>query len=152
MKRTLILALIALPIMLALDLTWVGVVANSYYRAELGYLYAPQTLWQAAAAFYVIYLLGLSHFVLRPGIASGSFKRTVANAAFFGLIAYSTYDLTSLAVTTDWPLAMTFVDITWGVVCAAVVSALVYLIAEKFLKPRAQKELHPMVTTDPSTH
>jgi uncharacterized membrane protein len=133
MKRILLLSCIALPVMFILDLTWVGIIANTFYRSQLGYLYSPHTVWWAAIAFYVIYILGLVYFVIAPGLTAGSLKKTLLNAAFFALVAYGTYDLTSLAITTNWPLLMTFVDMTWGIVCALITTTITFVVAKTFL-------------------
>ena len=100
------LFLIALPIGLLVDLLWIGVVANRFYRSELGELFAPQVNWTAALIFYVVYIAGLVFFVLSPAIAKQSLLYAVLAGAFFGLIAYATYDLTNLATVRNWPLLM----------------------------------------------
>ena len=46
-------------------------------------------------------------------------------------MTYATYDLTNLATLKDWTLTVTFVDMAWGMVLAASVSTVTYLIAEK---------------------
>jgi uncharacterized membrane protein len=51
--------------------------------------------------------------------------------ALFGLVCYATYDLTNLAVTKDWPLLVTIVDLAWGAVLSASVSTVTYFIASK---------------------
>ena len=51
--------------------------------------------------------------------------------AFFGLVTYATYDLTNLSTLKDWPVLVTIVDLIWGMVLAASVSVVTYLI---FLK------------------
>jgi uncharacterized membrane protein len=51
--------------------------------------------------------------------------------AFFGLVTYSTYDLTNLATLKDWPLIVTVVDLVWGMVLSASVSLVTYIIANK---------------------
>jgi uncharacterized membrane protein len=48
-------------------------------------------------------------------------------------ISYATYDLTNLATLKDWPVLITFVDMAWGMVLAASVSTVTYLIATKVL-------------------
>ena len=40
--------------------------------------------------------------------------------AFFGLVAYATYDLTNLATLKNWPLPVTIVDLGWGALGEAV--------------------------------
>ena len=51
--------------------------------------------------------------------------------AFFGFVAYGTYDLTNLAVLKDWPILVTVVDLAWSAVLSATVSTATYLIARK---------------------
>ncbi len=131
--QPILLALIATPIMLALDLTWIGVVANQFYKSQLGQLFAPQIMLWPAIAFYVIYLAALTYFAIAPGVAKHSIGTTALNAAFLGLTAYATYDLTNLATTANWPFALTFVDMAWGITLSVVVSVVVYLIATHLL-------------------
>jgi uncharacterized membrane protein len=127
----LLLFIIALPIMLVLDLTWVGVIANNFYRTEYGPLYSPHIIVSAVVLFYVIYVLGLVYFVIKPVLITRSIKSLILNAAFFALVAYGTYDLTSLSVTVGWPVALSVVDMSWGIFCAIVTT---YLIATRLLK------------------
>jgi uncharacterized membrane protein len=132
MTKLLGLALIALPIMLVLDLTWTGLIAYGLYRSQYGSLYSPHIVWWAAVIFYVIYILGLAYFVLVPSIGAHNFGKALATAAFFALVAYATYDMTSLAVITNFPLALSFIDMAWGVFCAVATTALTYFIATTF--------------------
>ena len=43
--------------------------------------------------------------------------------ALFGFFAYSTYDLTNLAVVKNWPLGLTFIDMAWGTTVSAIAAA-----------------------------
>lgn len=128
-----ILAAITFPILFVLDLLWIGLIGNGFYRSELGSLMRADVLWPAALAFYVIYCLGIAFFVLSPAIAAHSFNKVLLAAAFFGLIAYATYDLTNLATLNGWPVFMTFVDLAWGTFVTIVASSAAYLIATKLL-------------------
>jgi uncharacterized membrane protein len=134
MKKILLLSIVALPIMLVLDLTWTGVVAYHFYLNELGVLYAPTLVIPAIILFYVIYVLGLSYFVIAPAVRMHSLGHAMLNAAFFALVAYGTYDLTSLGITIGWPVILTVVDMSWGVFCAIVTTTLTYLVATKVFK------------------
>lgn len=107
----------------AIDMVWLGLVAQAFYRKYLGYLLAPNTNWVAAIIFYLLFILGILMFVVLPGLESGSLKTTLLRAALFGLITYATYDLTNLATIRDWPLLLTVVDILWGIVLSVAVSA-----------------------------
>lgn len=130
MPRTLTLFLIALPVFLVIDLVWLGAVARRFYRNQLGHLLRPETLWPAAIAFYLLFVLGLVVFVLNPAIDEGSLGMATGFGALFGLVTYATYDLTNLATLRDWPPLMTAVDVVWGAVLAAGVSSATFGIAD----------------------
>jgi uncharacterized membrane protein len=70
-------------------------------------------------------------FVIGPAVERGGWSRALLLGALFGLITYATYDLTDLATLKNWPLALTVVDMLWGMVLAASVSSLTCVIAEK---------------------
>jgi uncharacterized membrane protein len=122
------LYLASLAAFLAIDLTWLGVVARKFYARHLGFLLAPNTLWAAAIAFYLLFVAGLVGFVIAPGVEKGSLGRVVLAGAFFGLVTYATYDLTNLATVKGWPVLLTFVDLAWGTFLATSVSAIGFLV------------------------
>jgi uncharacterized membrane protein len=99
---------------LVIDITWLGLVARSFYKKHLGYLMAPSPNWIAAIIFYLLFIAGVLVFVVLPGLKENSLKITLLRAALFGLVAYATYDLTNLAVVKDWPVIVTVVDLIWG--------------------------------------
>jgi uncharacterized membrane protein len=122
------LFLISIPVFLVIDLLWLGLVARGFYDEQLGDLRAPKTNWVAAIVFYAVFLLGLVFFVVQPAVDAASWADALFRGAFFGFVAYVTYDLTNLAVIRDWPLPMTLVDIAWGAVLAGSVSVITYRI------------------------
>ena len=122
---------IALPIFFAFDMLWLGVVAKKFYVKHIGFLMKSNINWTAAIIFYLIFIAGLVVFVVSPAIEKGSWMRALLFGALFGLITYSTYDLTNLATLRDWPVSVTVVDLIWGMVLAASVSASTYLVAAK---------------------
>ena len=126
------LYLIALPVFLAIDLIWLGLIAKGFYKEQIGFLMKPDVNWTAAIIFYLIFISGLITFVISPAIQKGSWVHALVYGAFFGLITYATYDLTNLALTKDWPLLVTIVDLIWGSLLAGSVSVITYLIATKF--------------------
>lgn len=112
----------------ALDLTWLGVVARDFYRAQLGPLLRPDVVWPAALAFYAIYIAGILVFAVLPALQAESLVRAVALGAFFGFVAYATFDLTALALLRGFPGAMVVVDLAWGTVLTGSVAAAGYLL------------------------
>lgn len=110
---------VALVVMLALDGLWIGVLAKSMYKESIGHLMAEKPDLLAAALFYLIYISGLLVFTILPSESAG-WPRTAVLAGFFGLVAYSTFDLTSQALLKDWPWKVTGLDLMWGTFISAV--------------------------------
>lgn len=115
--------LATLGAMAVLDGLWLGVIARNFYRQNLGNLMASPPRWAAAVIFYALYAVGVWYFVVQPGVLKADVGWAAARGAFFGLIAYATYDLTNLATLKDWSLKVTLVDVTWGTVMTAAVAA-----------------------------
>lgn len=123
MPRLLGLYALTAAVFFAVDLVWLGVVAAPFYRRQMGDLMRPDVLWAPALAFYALYIAGILVFAVLPGLDAASLGRTVALGAFFGLVAYATFDLTSLALVRDFPAPMVAVDLVWGTVLTAGVAA-----------------------------
>ena len=117
---------------LAIDIVWLGLVARTFYRKQLGFLLAPSPNWGAAFAFYLLFILGILFFVVVPGLKEDSAKSILLRGALFGLVAYGTYDLTNLATVKDWPVLVTVVDLIWGTFLSVSVG-LVGFMAGKWL-------------------
>lgn len=107
----------------AIDLVWLGVVASDFYRSRLDHLMRPDVLWAAAIPFYLLYIAGVLVFAVLPGLEAGSLQRAALLGAFFGLVAYATFDLTCLALFRDFPVAVVAVDLVWGTVLTAIVAS-----------------------------
>lgn len=110
----------ALVIFVVVDLIWLGIVARNYYHRELAGLMAEKFNVGAAAAFYLMYPVGVVVFAVAPAVASGSWHYAALAGAGIGLFAYATYDLTNLATLRQWPLRLSLLDMAWGTVLTAV--------------------------------
>ena len=99
--------------MFVIDMLWLGVIAKSTYANAMGSLLSPHPNLWAAAAFYLMFPVGLLIFAVLPQADSPVWKAALMGA-LFGFFAYSTYDLTNLAVIKGWPLGLTFIDMAWG--------------------------------------
>ncbi|MEN9816550.1 MAG: hypothetical protein RLZ32_430 [Gemmatimonadota bacterium] len=119
---------------LALDVAWLGFVARGLYQREMGHLMRPQANWGAAVPFYLIYVGAILVLCVLPAVEKGSFARALWLGAVFGLAAYAAFDLTALAVLKDFPSGIVAVDLTWGVVLTASVSAVGYRVAVALLR------------------
>ena len=120
----------SLAVFFAVDMVWLGLVASSFYKKNLGYLMAPTINWYAAIIFYLLFILGILVFVILPGVKENSLQTTIIRAALFGLITYATYDLTNLATVKDWPLTVTLVDLVWGMALSTIVSISGFYVAK----------------------
>ncbi len=117
-------------VFLLIDAVWLGVVARSFYANHLGYIMAERPNWTAAFIFYAMFVAGVLLFVVNPALGRDSFWWAVAMGAAFGVVAYGTYDLTNQAVIKDWPFIVTVVDMIWGGVLSALVSAGGFIIGK----------------------
>lgn len=113
--------------LLALDLVWLGVVAKTFYARHMGELLRPQPRWGPGLLFYFLYVAAVVVFVVMPAVERQSLLRAVGMGAFFGLAAYATYDLTSLALIRDFPLIVVLVDLPWGVILTATAAGVAYM-------------------------
>ncbi len=122
---------ISLASFLVIDLTWLGVIANKFYRDNLTGLMAKKPIWSIAILFYAVFIFGLMYFVIVPSLAADSYKTLLTRAAIFGFITYATYDLTNLSTLKNWPKTLTIVDMVWGVVLSSLVSLVAFTLAKK---------------------
>ncbi len=127
--RTLALATLAVAgTMLALDLTWLNIIAKSFYAAQLGPLMASPVQPVAAACFYVMYVGAVVVHAVRPATST---REAATRGAGLGVVAYATYDLTNWAVIAGWPAMLVPVDLAWGVILTTVAACAGHLAARK---------------------
>lgn len=119
MKKYLAAYLATIVVLLLLDGLWLGVIAMPLYQQGIGHLMSAQPNFAAAAAFYLVYAAGLLVFTVAPYAAQPGWRSTALAAAFFGCVAYATYDLSNLATLRGWPLGLSLLDILWGSLLSA---------------------------------
>ncbi len=122
-----------LAIFVGIDLVWLGVIAKSFYRAEMGPLLADKMNLPAAAIFYIIYAAGLMFFAVQPSLSSGGWSRAMMLGGLLGACAYATYDLTNLATLRGWTVKLSIVDMLWGTVLSGFTAAVAPLVADQLL-------------------
>ena len=111
-----------------IDALWLVLVANKFYKDQLGSLLRNKPNMIAAILFYLIYLIGLLVFVINPAITADEWMLALGLGALFGFVAYSTYDLTNLSTLKGFTVKLVIVDLAWGTAVTAVVSTLTYFI------------------------
>jgi uncharacterized membrane protein len=122
------LYLLTIPVFFAIDLVWLGVIAKGLYQKNLGHLLSPAVNWPAAFAFYLIYIVGILLFAVKPALADQSLAKAAIWGALFGFFTYATYDLTNLATLKGWPLKIVVIDVIWGTLLCTLVASASYLI------------------------
>lgn len=123
---------VGLVAFVAMDLLWIGLLANSFYRRELGPLLrmngdALDPRLVPACLMYALIVAGLVLFAL-PRARAGSRAEAMAWSALFGVIAYSVYDLTNYATMQGFPLRVAAVDMVWGGAVCALTGAAVWAV------------------------
>lgn len=117
--------------LIAVDLVWLLGIAKNLYRDEMGELMASEPKLIAGLAFYLLYALGASIFVIIPALSKQSCLYALQYGALFGLFCYMTYDLTNLAVIRNFPMRLAFVDIAWGSFVTALSASVSYWIGNR---------------------
>ena len=121
----------ALLAFLVLDGLWLGVLMSSTYKELLGSLMLAQPKWGPAIVFYLMYVLGVVFFVVLPALARASARRAALAGAFFGLVAYGTYDMTNWATLQGWSAQLALMDMAWGGLLTCLASLSGYWAARK---------------------
>lgn len=117
--------------LLVIDLIWLLGIAKNMYRDEMGSLMASEPKLLAGLAFYLLYALGATIFVILPALSKQSWIYAAQYGALFGFFCYMTYDLTNLAVIRDFPVRLAFVDIAWGSAVTAFSAILAYWVGNR---------------------
>jgi uncharacterized membrane protein len=115
----------------AIDMVWLSLMAERLYRPVLGDILKPRPELAPAAAFYLIYTIGLFGFVVWPAQQAESPLRALLFGALFGFVTYATYDLTNQATLRNWSTLLSVADICWGSVLAAISALIGYLVAQR---------------------
>lgn len=119
MKSVLISSL-SFAVVLTLDFIWLSLATGPIYRPLMGDLLRTKIDLFPALLFYVLFAFALAFLIILPAITGPvDHVDLTIRAALFGLVCYSTYNLTAQSVITgwSWPLALT--DMAWGTFVAA---------------------------------
>jgi uncharacterized membrane protein len=128
MRQTLLQYLVVFVVFLAIDAVWLSNASRWFYIPEIGGLLREKPNLAVAFFFYALYAIGLLVFVVQPALAAGSVGRAVVFGAFFGLVAYATYDLTNLATLKGFTTRIALIDMAWGTVLSGSVAAVSVLL------------------------
>jgi uncharacterized membrane protein len=124
MRQMVLQYIVVLVVFLAIDAVWLSTAARLVYRPEIGQLLKDQPDFLVAFAFYAIYALGLLVFIIVPNLAAADYGKALLYGAFFGLVAYATYDMTNLSTMKGFTTKIAVIDMVWGSFLSASVSVL----------------------------
>ena len=130
MSKLLVPWIVIVLTMMLLDAIWIGGIARPLYNRGIGHLMAEQPNFVAAAAFYLLFAIGLMAFVVLPR-APGDWRMAAAWGALFGFMTYMTYDLTNMATLRGWPLGLSFIDTAWGCFATGLAATVGKVVADK---------------------
>ena len=111
--------LLLLAAMGLLDGIFLGFLARPFYIKHIGSMMRDMVYWPSALAFYFAYAAGATFFVILPSLEEGTLRGILAGA-FFGFIAYMTYDFTNHATLKGFPFIVVLFDVAWGTMATAV--------------------------------
>lgn len=125
---------IFLVVMLVFDGVWLGTMYNRFYLPNIGHLTGNSFQLLPVVFFYLLYALGVTVFVLIPGLQSGEgYISILLKGVLFGVVAYGTYDLTNQATLKGWPAIVTVVDLAWGGFLTGISSLISAYVTKYFL-------------------
>lgn len=113
-------------VFIALDGLWLGVIARSFYKEQLGSLLTTQPDWIMAACTYAFMLAGFLWFVFPQVQMSRSVLQAMQYGARFGVVVFGVYECTNAAIITGWPFYMVIIDTVWGGILYAMASAAIF--------------------------
>jgi len=123
---------VTLLVFLGMDFSFVLGIASPIYKHEIGQLLLTNFNVLPSILFYAVYIAGAVLFVVAPALKERRWQRAVLLGVAFGLVAYSTYDLTNLGTMKGFTLKITLIDLIWGMVVTSVSSTVGYLAARRF--------------------
>jgi uncharacterized membrane protein len=121
--QTLTLYVVTAVVFLGLDAIMLTLFMKPLFARHIGDWLLESPKLGPAAAFYLLYVAGVLYFVSLPALASGGPARAFWTGAFFGALAYGTYEFTNLATLSRWSWQMVAVDWVWGMALTGVAAA-----------------------------
>ena len=127
MKRTVILYLATLLVMVPIDFLFLGTIAKNLFTSQVGDMLGDLRI-APAILFYLLYVAGVLIFVsASPG---ATWRSTLLYGALFGLFCYATFELTNMALLKHWTWTVVVVDMMWGAVVTATSATIGLLITD----------------------
>jgi uncharacterized membrane protein len=126
LKRTIILYLATLIVMVPIDFLFLGVIAKNLFQSEVGEMLGDLRV-TPAVLFYLLYPVGI--LIFASWSAGTNWQSALIYGALFGIFCYATFELTNMALLKHWSWTVVAVDISWGAFVTATSAALGLLLA-----------------------
>ncbi len=123
MSKNLLSILLCMVFLGLLDIIWLSFATPRFYAPMMDDLLRHDMQFAPAIAFYVMFAFALSRFAIQKNFGA-PLMQTGLDGALMGLVAYGTYNLTGLAVISQWNAQLALIDTTWGVFVSAAASLL----------------------------
>ena len=119
-----------------IDAAWLSRMGPTFYKSQLGEMMLARPRFDAAIAFYLIYIAGIVFFAVAPAFGHGGtgWKTALGYGAVLGFFAYATYDLTNRATLATWPWKLTLVDMAWGTFLTGAAATAGFLVTKLLLR------------------
>ena len=114
------------------DFAWLSTMSGRLYKPVLSDILLPKFSVMPAAAFYLLYPIGLVIFAVTPALKAGNLPTALLLGALFGLFTYGTYDLTNQATLRNWTTSLTLIDMAWGGLLGAITAACAFMVTSRF--------------------
>lgn len=127
---------VAFPIVILIDVLWIGVIAKNIYQSQIGQLLRTKNGQMAAnipagLLVWALIVVGAILFVL-PYAKNHGYLGQFGWGALFGLVLYGVYDFTNLSILAGWPLSITLIDWAWGMVLNGVIALMIVYLNRIF--------------------
>ena len=118
-----------------MDMIWLGGIAKNLYAQNIGMLLrksgdAMTPVWWSAGVVYLCITLGVLFFVLPK--AHGDYFLAFSGGVILGMVTYGIYDFTNYSILENWPLKITLIDFSWGMVLCGLSSLFATFIQNRF--------------------
>ena len=100
--------LLSAIILVSLDYIYLGLIKGYFAKQVQSVQGSPlQINYLGALLCYIFLIIGLNYFIIKP-------KRSVQDAFLLGLIIYSVFETTNLALFKNWSILTVLIDSLWG--------------------------------------
>ena len=111
-----------LILLLLIDSIYLFTINNAFSKQIELVQNSPLSLNMIATGLcYISLTLGIYYFILKD-------NKSIFDAFLLGVMVYSVYDMTTLALLKDWQWSLAIIDSIWGGILFTVTSAIFYQI------------------------